>query len=55
LRLLDVPQVTTRRADRARIVLVLVEIPNGALVCAFAGLVIFQGLTMFGFQRLRRT
>ena len=37
------------------IVLVLVEIPNGALIYAVAGLVIFAGLTIFDFQRLRRT
>ena len=36
------------------IVLVFVEIPNGALVYAVAGLVIFAGLTMYDFQRLRR-
>ena len=37
------------------IVLVFVQIPNGALIYAIAGLVIFAGLTMFDFQRLRRT
>jgi uncharacterized protein len=37
------------------IVLVFVEIPNGALIYAIAGLVIFAGLTTFDFQRLRRT
>jgi uncharacterized protein len=37
------------------IVLVFVEIPNGALIYAVAGLVIFAGLTTFDFQRLRRT
>jgi len=37
------------------IVLVFVEIPNGALIYAVAGLVIFAGLTIFDFQRLRRT
>jgi FtsH-binding integral membrane protein len=37
------------------IVLVFVEIPGGALIYAVAGLVIFAGLTMFDFQRLRRT
>ena len=36
------------------IVLVFVQIPNGALIYAVAGLVIFAGLTMFDFQRLRR-
>lgn len=37
------------------IVLVFVEIPNGALIYTVAGLVIFAGLTLFDFQRLRRT
>jgi modulator of FtsH protease len=37
------------------IVLVFVEIPGGALIYAIAGLVIFAGLTLFDFQRLRRT
>jgi len=37
------------------IVLVFVEIPNGALIYAVAGLVIFAGLTMYDLQRLRRT
>jgi modulator of FtsH protease len=37
------------------IVLVLVEIPNGALIYAVAGLVIFAGLTLYDFQRLRQT
>lgn len=36
------------------IVLVFVQIPGGAVVYAVAGLVIFAGLTMFDFQRLRR-
>jgi FtsH-binding integral membrane protein len=36
------------------IVLVLVQIPNGALIYAVAGLVIFAGLVLFDFQRLRR-
>jgi modulator of FtsH protease len=36
------------------IVLVFVELPNGALVYAVAGLVIFAGLTAYDFQRLRR-
>ena len=36
------------------IVLVFVEIPGGALIYAVAGLVIFAGLTLFDFQRLRR-
>jgi FtsH-binding integral membrane protein len=37
------------------IVLVFVQIPNGSLIYAIAGLVIFAGLTAFDFQRLRRT
>jgi len=37
------------------IVLVFVQIPNGALIYAVAGLVIFAGLTLFDFQRLRQT
>ena len=37
------------------VVLIFVDIPNGALIYAIAGLVIFAGLTMFDFQRLRRT
>jgi FtsH-binding integral membrane protein len=37
------------------IVLVFVQIPNGDLIYAIAGLVIFAGLTLFDFQRLRRT
>ena len=36
------------------IVLIFVQIPNGALIYSVAGLVIFAGLTMFDFQRLRR-
>jgi modulator of FtsH protease len=36
------------------IVLVLVQIPGGALVYTIAGLVIFAGLTVLDFQRLRR-
>jgi modulator of FtsH protease len=35
------------------IVLVFVQIPGGALIYAIAGLVIFAGLTLFDFQRLR--
>jgi modulator of FtsH protease len=35
------------------VVLVFVDIPNGALIYAILGLVIFAGLTMFDFQRLR--
>jgi modulator of FtsH protease len=37
------------------IVLVFVQIPHGALIYAIAGLVIFAGLTLFDFQRLRTT
>lgn len=37
------------------IVLIFVDIPNGALIYSILGLVIFAGLTMFDFQRLRRT
>lgn len=33
---------------------IFVEIPNGALIYAIAGLVIFAGLVAFDFQRLRR-
>lgn len=35
------------------IVLVFVQIPGGALIYAVAGLVIFAGLTLYDFQRLR--
>jgi FtsH-binding integral membrane protein len=35
------------------IVLVFVQIPHGGLIYAVAGLVIFAGLTLFDFQRLR--
>src|SRR5262249_12950548 len=37
------------------IVLAFVQIPGGALIYAIAGLVIFAGLTLFDFQRLRQT
>jgi FtsH-binding integral membrane protein len=37
------------------IVAIFVQIPNGQLIYAIAGLVIFAGLTAFDFQRLRRT
>jgi FtsH-binding integral membrane protein len=37
------------------IVLVFVQIPGGALIYAIAGLVIFAGLTLLDFQRLRNT
>jgi FtsH-binding integral membrane protein len=36
------------------IVLIFVHIPHGALVYSVLGLVIFAGLTMFDFQRLRQ-
>jgi len=36
------------------VVLIFVQIPNGALIYAIAGLVVFAGLTLFDFQRLRR-
>ena len=35
--------------------LIFVEIPNGSLIYAIVGLVVFAGLTLFDFQRLRRT
>jgi modulator of FtsH protease len=37
------------------IVLIFVHIPHGVLVYSVLGLVIFAGLTMFDFQRLRRS
>jgi uncharacterized protein len=37
------------------IVLVFVQIPGGELIYAVVGLVIFAGLTLYDFQRLRRT
>ena len=37
------------------ITLVFVQIPGGALIYAAVGLVIFAGLTLFDFQRLRQT
>jgi uncharacterized protein len=37
------------------IVAIFVQIPNGQLIYAIAGLVIFAGLTAFDFQRLRRS
>jgi uncharacterized protein len=37
------------------LVLVFVHIPGGSLIYSILGLVIFAGLTMFDFQRLRRT
>jgi len=36
------------------IVLIFVHIPHGSLIYSVLGLVIFAGLTMFDFQRLRR-
>jgi modulator of FtsH protease len=37
------------------IVAIFVQIPNSSLIYAIAGLVIFAGITMYDFQRLRRT
>ncbi len=37
------------------IVMIFVRIPNGSLIYSVLGLVIFAGLTMFDFQRLRRS
>jgi FtsH-binding integral membrane protein len=37
------------------IVLIFVNIPNGSLIYSILGLVIFAGLTMVDFQRLRRS
>jgi FtsH-binding integral membrane protein len=37
------------------IILIFVKIPHGDLIYALIGLVIFAGLTMFDFQRLRRS
>ena len=37
------------------IVLIFVNIPGGSLIYSILGLVIFAGLTMFDFQRLRRS
>jgi len=37
------------------IALVFVQIPGGALIYALLGLVVFAALTLFDFQRLRRT
>jgi modulator of FtsH protease len=37
------------------IVTIFVSIPNGQLIYAILGLVIFAGFTMFDFQRLRKT
>jgi hypothetical protein len=35
------------------VITIFVQIPNGTLIYSIAGLVIFAGLTMFDFQRLR--
>ena len=35
--------------------LVFTQFPGGALIYAIVGLVIFAGLTLFDFQRLRQT
>ena len=37
------------------IVLIFVQIPNGALIYSILGLVIYAGLTLYDFQRLRGT
>ena len=37
------------------LITIFVNIPNGQLIYAILGLVIFAGFTMFDFQRLRRT
>jgi len=37
------------------IVLIFVHIPHGELIYAIIGLVVFAGLTMWDFQRLRRS
>jgi uncharacterized protein len=37
------------------IVTIFVNIPNAALIYSIAGLVIFAGITLYDFQRLRRT
>jgi modulator of FtsH protease len=37
------------------VVLIFVQIPGGSVIYAVLGLVIFAGITMFDFQRLRRT
>jgi uncharacterized protein len=37
------------------VLLIFVQIPNGALIYSLAGLVIFAGLTVFDFQRLRQS
>jgi modulator of FtsH protease len=35
------------------VVLIFVQIPNGALIYSILGLVVYAGLTLFDFQRLR--
>jgi len=37
------------------VVLIFVHIPGGALIYSILGLVVFAGLTMVDFQRLRRS
>jgi len=37
------------------VVLIFVQVPHGSLIYAILGLAIFAGITMFDFQRLRRT
>jgi modulator of FtsH protease len=37
------------------IILIFAKIPNGDLIYAILGLVVFAGLTMFDFQRLRQS
>ena len=37
------------------IIAIFVQVPNGSLIYAIAGLVIFAGLTAYDFQRLRRS
>jgi modulator of FtsH protease len=37
------------------IILIFVKVPHGDLIYAIIGLVVFAGLTMFDFQRLRRS
>ena len=43
------------RPDRIGFVLIFVNIPGGALIYSILGLVIFAGLTMVDFQRVRRS
>jgi len=37
------------------VLMIFVQIPNGSVIYAILGLVIFAGYTMFDFQRLRTT